>query len=191
MHTRSWHFAMASTVLVLALGAMTLSGCGVEGSKVAAPQSGIEPGSSGPAESPVISAEAAEAADAAGPSLGSSPAVEQRDTPRQVICSYYYPRIGPIGWTYYHEVDFRYDGIHVTSVPIDRDWAVLAGPLWTWQQYGSSHNWGPANLWYYSQKTGLFERHLYQGGPVVQRVQVTIWIRVWGTGFYNCGNTVL
>jgi hypothetical protein len=128
---------------------------------------------------------------AAGADLGSSPLGVLPDPLRSVDYPYSYRILNIIIWTYYHRLDFTYNGRTVTSIQNDTDRADVRNSLWTFTRYGHTEYYGPGRLYYYSEKTGLFERHLLtRTGPVIQRIRCTIWIRGWGNGTYNAG-TVL
>jgi hypothetical protein len=181
MQRKHLHHLTAALAVVLALTVGCLAECARAEGRVTSPEVPMA----------VTPETAIEGANVAGPDIESTAIADQQIGTRQVISPYFHRILGLIVFAYYHEVDFTYTNTSVTSVPVDRDWAELRNGLWTFTRYGGTSSWGPLNAWYYSEKTGLFERHLLSpSGPIVQRVKATIWIRCYAGGSYQTGTRV-
>jgi hypothetical protein len=182
--------ALSAAVLVLMVG--FLAGCGIEGSRLTASNASTVGQQDTATNSLAIGneGEAALLPNAGAEPLDASVKSNERGS-RQVDAPYSYQVLGLVIFTYHHYLDFTYNGLQVTSVTRDNDGAFVRNNLWTYTHYGSTFTWGPGHTWYYSEQTGLFERHLLSPtGLVVQRVRVTIWIRAYGGGSYQTGTRV-
>jgi hypothetical protein len=110
------------------------------------------------------------------------------------VTGYYTMRgaLGQVLWTYYHRINWTYNGIRVTAVTYDDNgYASVQSPFWTYEGFVPPKltPFTPPCVLYTSKVFGRFTRHLYPGGPVVETRFA--WVRDWafgtGRGSWDCG----
>jgi hypothetical protein len=91
--------------------------------------------------------------------------------------------LGQVLWTYYHRINWTYNGIRVTAVTYDDNgYASVQSPFWTYEGFVPPKltPFTPPCVLYTSKVIGRFSRHLYPGGPVVETRFA--WVRDWAFG---------